>query len=279
MSAERTSPLGSPLGGAKRPLTGLFLGQRPYLPVLELQRRCAELRKSGRIGDLALYLEHAPTITMGRGSKAEHLLASQERLRSLGISLQAINRGGDITLHAPGQLVGYPIVELPEGRRDVRRYVQSLTATMRDVAEHYGIASGTVEGYIGLWVDQDRPRHWQGEADATSLAKLGAIGVAISRWVTSHGFALNLSTAMSLFELIVPCGIAEHPVTSIQELLGTAPSLHEAAKLAHDALANQLGLDPTPLIDATKIDLDQLVTNDEAICSLFQSFGNAVGFD
>jgi lipoyl(octanoyl) transferase len=274
MSAERTSP-----PSAKRPLTGLFLGQRPYLPVLELQRRCAELRKSGRIGDVALYLEHSPTITLGRGSKAEHLLASKERLQALGVELQTINRGGDITLHAPGQLVGYPIVALPEGRRDVRRYVQGLTATMQEVAAHYGIASGTVEGYIGLWVDQDRPRHWQGEADATSLAKIGAIGVAISRWVTTHGFALNLTTAMNLFELIVPCGIAEHPVTSIQELIGTAPSLQEAAKLAHNALADQLSLHPTSLIDATQFDLDQLGTNDEAICALFQSFGNAVGFD
>jgi lipoyl(octanoyl) transferase len=255
------------------------LGQRPYLPVLELQRRCAELRKAGRIGDLGLYLEHSPTITLGRGSKAEHLLASKERLHSLGISLQTINRGGDITLHAPGQLVTYPIVELPEGRRDVRRYVQSLTTTMQEVAAHYQIASGTVEGYIGLWVDQDRPRHWHGEAEATSLAKIGAIGVAISRWVTTHGFALNLSTAMSLFELIVPCGIAEHPVTSIQELIGTTPSLHDAAELAHAALARQLSLDPTPLIDCTRIDLDQLVKDDPAICRLFQSFGNAVGFD
>jgi len=262
-----------------RPLTGICLGQRPYPAVLGLQQRCADLRKQGRIGDVALYLEHTPTITLGRGTKAEHLLASEQHLRSLGVSLQPINRGGDITLHAPGQLVAYPIVELPPVRRDVRRYVKSLTEVMRQIAEHYGIASGTVEGYVGLWVDHDRPRHWQGEAEATSIAKLGAIGVAISRWVTTHGFALNLTTDLNLFNLIVPCGIAEHPVTSIESLTGETPTLRDAATLAHTALAEQLSLEAKPLIDATKIDLDQLVTDDEAICHLFQSFGNAVGFD
>lgn len=262
-----------------RPLTGLFLGQRAYPAVLELQQRCAALRKEGRIGDLALYLEHPPTITLGRGTKAEHLLASEERLRTLGVQLHPINRGGDITLHAPGQLVAYPIVELPQGRRDVRRYVQSLTEVMRQIAEHYEIASGTVEGYVGLWVDQDRPRQWQGEAEATSLAKLGAIGVAISRWVTTHGFAFNLTTNLSLFDLIVPCGIPEHPVTSIEALTGETPSIQDAAHLAHTALAEQLGLEAKPLIDATKVDVNQLITDNEAICRLFQSFGTAVGFD
>jgi lipoyl(octanoyl) transferase len=262
-----------------RPLTGLFLGQRSYAPLLELQQLCAALRKAGRIGDLALYLEHAPTITLGRGSKAEHLLASEDRLRSLGVSLQTINRGGDITLHAPGQLVVYPIVELPPARRDVRRYVQSLTEVMRQIAEHYEITAGTVEGYIGLWVDPDRPRHWQGEAEASSLAKLGAIGVAISRWVTTHGFALNLTTDLSLFDLIVPCGIPEHPVTSIEALTGQTPTLREAAQLAHTALAEQLSLEAKPMIDATQIDIDQLIKDEEAVCRLFQSFGTAVGFD
>lgn len=262
-----------------RPLTGLFLGQRPYPIVLELQQRCATLRKEGRIGDVALYLEHPPTITLGRGTKAEHLLASEDRLRALGVSLHPINRGGDITLHAPGQLISYPIVELPQGRRDVRRYVKSLTEVMRQIAEHYEIASGTVEGYIGLWVDQDRPRHWQGESEATSLAKIGAIGVAISRWVTTHGFALNLTTDLALFDLIVPCGIPEHPVTSVEALTGETPTVRDAAHLAHAALSEQLSLEAKPLIDATQIDLDQLVTDDEAICRLFQSFGKAVGFD
>jgi lipoyl(octanoyl) transferase len=232
------------------------------LPVLQLQQRCAELRKAGRIGDLALYLEHTPTITLGRGSKTEHLLASQERLRSLGVELHTINRGGDITLHAPGQLVGYPIVELHEGRRDVRRYVQALSETMRQVAQHHAIAAGTVDGYVGLWVDNERPRQWTGEANAASIAKLGAIGVAISRWVTSHGFALNLSTDLDLFQLIVPCGIPEHPVTSIAELTGDSPTLRDAADLAHTALSGQLGLGAFPVADASQLDVDALLAAD-----------------
>lgn len=225
-------------------LLGVWLGQRPYGPVLQLQQSLAAQRRQGLGRDCVLFVEHPPTITLGRGTKMAHLLAPEARLQELGIECHTINRGGDITLHAPGQLVGYPILSLREEQRDVRRYVQMLVQTMAQVALESGIASGPVQGYVGLWVDRNNPHSWSGPESASAMAKLGAIGVALSRWVTSHGFALNLSTDLDLFSLIVPCGIAEHPVTSIQQLTGSAPNVHDAAPRAHAALTRLLQREP-----------------------------------
>jgi lipoyl(octanoyl) transferase len=247
-----------PTHGSRERLLGVWLGQRPYAAVLQLQQSLAAQRRQGLGSDCVLFVEHPPTITLGRGSKLAHLLAPETRLQELGIECHSINRGGDITLHAPGQLVGYPILALREGQRDVRRYVQMLVQTMAQVALDSGIRSGPVEGYVGLWVDRAKPEVWSGPESALELAKLGAIGVALSRWVTSHGFALNLSTDLELFRLIVPCGIAEHPVTSIQQLTGSAPSLRDTAPRAHSALASLLQREPAWL-DASSGSLQALL--------------------
>jgi lipoate-protein ligase B len=164
-----------------------------------------------------LLLEHPPVITIGRSGGAQHLLASRDELARRGIELHESSRGGDITYHGPGQIVGYPLVCLPEGRRDVHRYLRSLEAIIIRALGRFGIEGRRVPRYTGVWV-----------ADA----KVAAIGVAVTRWVTYHGFALNVTTDLGAFGLIVPCGIAGRSVTSMERLLGHAPEW----KAVEDAL-------------------------------------------
>jgi len=189
-------------------------------------------RQRQEIDDTLLLLEHEAVITLGSGGKKEHVLAAAERLDALGVSVATSGRGGDVTLHAPGQLVAYPIIDLGPDRRDVRRYVGDLTRVMNALLEPYGVQGGTMSGMIGLWVDAEEPHRWAGEAGARAPCKVGAIGVRISRWVTSHGFALNLTTDLSLFQLIVPCGISTHGVTSLERLSGRQLSTKAAAERA-----------------------------------------------
>ena len=192
------------------------LGRIEYGKAFELQQRLVEQRKLGTIPDQLLLLEHPHTITLGRNGRMENLLASEPALRSAGISFHACDRGGDITYHGPGQVVGYPIVDLREWKRDVGAYVRSIEQVMIDALEDFGIAAGRVAGCSGAWVDGK---------------KIGAIGVHISRWVTSHGFALNVSPDLSYFGYIVPCGLAR-PVTSMAQL-GVDAALPEVnARLA-----------------------------------------------
>jgi lipoyl(octanoyl) transferase len=207
----------------------LWLGRAAYEPVHALQHELHEARKAGRTPDTVLFVEHEPTITLGRGAKPEHLLSSQTALAEAGISVVSTGRGGEVTLHAPGQLVCYPILDLHD-RMDVRRYVQDLNRIMMALAESYGIHSGVIEKYIGLWADQADPSQWSGVESATTPVKLGAIGVRISRWVTMHGFAFNLTTDLSLFRLIIPCGITEFGVGSVQSLTGASPTVESAAE-------------------------------------------------
>ncbi|MES1175722.1 MAG: lipoyl(octanoyl) transferase LipB [Myxococcales bacterium] len=207
----------------------LWLGRAPYEPVHALQHELHEARKAGRAPDTVLFVEHEPTITLGRGAKAEHLLSSEGTLAEAGITVVSTGRGGEVTLHAPGQLVCYPILDLHD-RMDVRRYVQDLNRVMMALAESYGIGSGVIDKYIGLWADLDDPSTWSGVEAARTPVKLGAIGVRISRWVTMHGFAFNLSTDLALFRLIIPCGITEFGVGSVQSLTGQAPSVKSAAE-------------------------------------------------
>lgn len=223
-----------------REIRGVWLGRRRYEPVHQLQRELHASRQRGEIGDTVLLVEHEPVITLGRGAKREHVLIPEAVLTERGVDLVETGRGGDVTLHAPGQLVCYPIIDLGPDRRDVRRYVNDLNETMRGLAADFGIASGTVPNMIGLWVDRDRFGCWQGPEAATRLAKIGAIGVRISRWVTMHGFALNLTTDLSLFQLIVPCGISTHGVTSVSELTGEAPVVGRLAARALELLAGRL---------------------------------------
>lgn len=218
-----------------------FLGRRAYGQAFGLMDSLFEKRQRGVIDDVALFLEHDPVITTGRGAKAGNILASAELLGQRGVEIFETRRGGDVTVHAPGQLVGYPIVDLRPDRQDVRAYVQGLTRVMQSVCAPFGIASGTIPNMIGLWAERDDPSNWGGIETAKNPVKLGAIGVRISRWVTSHGFALNLSTDLDIFSLIVPCGISEYGVTSIQALTGQAPAVDEAAGEAALALARELG--------------------------------------
>jgi len=234
---------------ARRQLHGIWLGRRPYEPVLSLQRQLHEARLEGRAPDTVLFLEHEPVITLGRRADPAHVLLGVELLRARGFEIVETDRGGDVTLHAPGQLVCYPIVDLSPDRCDVRRYVRDLAETMRRVALRYGISSGEVSGMVGLWVDKASPARFRGAEEGADLAKIGAIGVRISRWITMHGFALNLTLASEAFQLIVPCGIAGHGVTSIRELTGQAPSTREEASAALCALAEVLDAGSNALED------------------------------
>jgi lipoyl(octanoyl) transferase len=183
------------------------LGSIPYGDALALQRALVEDRRADRVGDLLLLLEHPHVLTLGvRGDGGRrHILATDEALAARGIDVFETGRGGDITYHGPGQLVGYPIVDLKPDRQDVHRYVRDLEEVLIRTAADYGIEAARVPGLTGVWVGRE---------------KLAAIGVRIARWVTSHGFALNVSTDLEQFNLIVPCGIADRGVTSLERLLG-----------------------------------------------------------
>jgi lipoyl(octanoyl) transferase len=224
-----------------RALDGIWLGRQAYEPVLELQERLHTARREGKLGDTVLFVEHEPVITFGRGGKDENVLSSEAALAAAGIAVSRTGRGGDVTVHLPGQLVCYPILDLNPDRCDVRRYVRDLAETMRRLVAEYGLAAGTIDRYIGLWVDRESPAYWPGQDALTDPVKIGAIGVKISRWVTMHGFALNLKPELALFGHIVPCGIRDHGVSSVFELTGAAPSVREAAEVALTHLADVLG--------------------------------------
>jgi lipoyl(octanoyl) transferase len=201
-----------------RTVTVRRLGRVPYGEALDLQQRLVEERKAGRIGDTLLLLEHPHVLTIGaKKAGRDHILAGPERLAALGVEVFDTGRGGDITYHGPGQLVGYPIVDLNPDRRDVHRYVRDLEEVMIRVCADYGVDAGRVPGMTGVWF----------AAGDRRAAKIGAIGVRLSRWVTSHGFAFNVTTDLDFFDLIVPCGIADRGVTSLQALTGHAHAMRE----------------------------------------------------
>jgi lipoyl(octanoyl) transferase len=176
-----------------------------------MQRSLVEDRRAGRIGDLLLLVEHPHVLTLGvRGDGGRsHILATPEGLAARGVEVHEASRGGDITYHGPGQIVGYPIVDLKPDRCDVHRYVRDLEEVLIRAAADFGVEAGRVAGLTGVWVGRE---------------KLAAIGVRISRWITSHGFAFNVSTDLSFFDLIVPCGIPDRGVTSLERLLGRSLS-------------------------------------------------------
>jgi lipoyl(octanoyl) transferase len=187
------------------------LGRVDYAEALELQKTLVEQRKQGLIPDQLLLLEHPDVITLGVKTRNDrsHVLATPETLAAEGVPVFETGRGGDVTYHGPGQLVGYPIFDLKPDRCDVHQYVRDLEEALIRAVAGFGIRAGRVKGLTGIWT-----------GPAGREAKLAAIGVRISRWVTSHGFALNVSTDLSRFGLIVPCGIEDKPVTSMERLLG-----------------------------------------------------------
>jgi lipoyl(octanoyl) transferase len=206
-SPQALEPAPRPATGVAPPCVCEDLGNIEYGAAWNLQRGLVASRKQRLIGDRLLFAEHPHVITMGRGSRREHLLASPQQLDRLGIALWETDRGGDVTYHGPGQLVGYPIVDLREWKRDVVAYLRALEQVLIGAAAEFGIRAERLPGCTGVWAGG---------------AKLAAMGVHVSRWVTSHGFALNVNTDLRYFRYIVPCGLTK-PVTSIAELLGEAP--------------------------------------------------------
>ena len=190
------------------------LGVVSYDEALAMQRALVEERRAGSIPDVLLLLQHPPVITLGvkTASSRANIVATPERLSELGVETHETGRGGDVTYHGPGQIVGYPIVDLKPDRCDVHRYVRDLEEVMIRVCGDYGLSAGRIAGLTGTWIGAE---------------KIGAIGVRISRWITSHGFAFNVSTNLDHFKLIVPCGITDRGVTSLERATGRAIATSE----------------------------------------------------
>ena len=204
------------------------LGRVDYAEALALQRERVAQRKAGTIPDTLLLLEHPHVYTLGRNAKREHLLASEERLRALGAEVSETDRGGDITYHGPGQLVGYPIFDLTEHCRDISWYMRSLEEVFIEVARDFGVEAGRVARAPGVWVGN---------------AKLVALGVHLSRWVTSHGFAFNVNTDLRYFDWIVPCGLRDKGVTSLEKLLGRRVEMESVVERVVDRFGQVFGVE------------------------------------
>jgi len=211
-----------------------------YADAWELQKRLVLARKVGTIDDVLLLCEHPHVITLGRNGKREHLLASEQVLRQKRVEFHSSNRGGDITYHGPGQLVGYPILNLAAIRKDVVWYVRMLEEVMIRATAEFGITAERVAGKTGIWV---RGAASDSNTPAGTEEKLGAIGVHISRWVTSHGFAYNVSTDLRNFDLIVPCGITGRKATSLEKILGRAVTRKEVVQSVERNFGEVFGLD------------------------------------
>jgi lipoyl(octanoyl) transferase len=208
------------------------LGLIRYTAAVTLQERVVTARKAGAIGDVLLLCEHPHVITLGRNGNRENLLASENVLKQKGVELHETNRGGDVTYHGPGQLVGYPILHLGAIRKDVRWYVRVLEEVMIRATAEFGIAAEREAGKIGVWV-----------CDSGRSEKLAAIGVHLSRWITSHGFAYNVSTDLRYFDLMVPCGIAGRKATSLEKLLGRVVGREEASEKITRNFGEAFGLE------------------------------------
>jgi lipoyl(octanoyl) transferase len=205
------------------------LGVVGYQDALVLQKALVDDRKQGRIPDQLLLLEHPPVITLGVKARNDrsHVLESEESLAARGVALFETGRGGDVTYHGPGQLVGYPILDLKPDRCDVHRYVRDLEEVLIRAVAEFGIEAHRIAGLTGIWTGPE------GRED-----KLAAIGVRISRWVTSHGFALNVNTDLSHFQLIIPCGITDRGVTSMSRLLGRPIPMADVEQAVEVAFAD-----------------------------------------
>jgi lipoyl(octanoyl) transferase len=222
------------------------LGLTGYAEAYALQKRIVAARKAEAISDVLLLCEHPHVITQGRNGKREHLLASENVLRQKGISLHETSRGGDITYHGPGQIVGYPILNLAAIRRDVVWYVRMLEEVMIRASSDFGAPAEREPGKTGIWVAPDRNSPQSAERTPSGVKaaeKLGAIGVHISRWITSHGFAYNVSTDLRFFDLIVPCGIADRKATSLEKLLSRRVASRDVATRLTKHFGDVFGLE------------------------------------
>ena len=201
---------------ALRPLHWSWLGRVPYAEAVEMQHAARAALKGGQGPERFLLLEHPHVYTLGRNASAEDVLAGPEQLAARGVEVAECDRGGQVTYHGPGQLVGYPVVNLSPDRRDIRRYVRDLQEVLIRTLAEYGVAArpGEEQAFIGVWAGE---------------AKIASIGVHLSRWITTHGFALNVSTDLSYFTGIIPCGLHQVSMTSIERLTGKAPPLPEIA--------------------------------------------------
>ena len=210
---------------AVRALQVRRLGVVSYAEGLELQKELVEQRKRGEIPDQLLLLEHPPVITLGVKSRNDrsHVIASDDALEAEGVEVFETGRGGDVTYHGPGQLVGYPIIDLKPDRCDVHRYVRDLEEVMILTAAAFGVTAGRIPGLTGAWVGTE---------------KLAAIGVRIARWVTSHGFAFNVNTPLRHFGFIVPCGITDKGVTSLEKILGRTVPMAEVERAVEIAFSD-----------------------------------------
>jgi lipoyl(octanoyl) transferase len=218
------------LAMSARPLHWSYLGRIPYLEALELQTAVRDALRRGDGPERFLLLEHPHVYTLGRNADGSDVLAGSEWLRARGIEVAECDRGGQVTYHGPGQLVGYPIVNLSPDRRDIRRYVRDLQeALIRTLADHGVEGAEPREGqaFIGVWVGE---------------RKIASIGVHLSRWITTHGFALNVSTDLSYFSGIIPCGLHQVEMTSIERLTGRAPALAPLADIAADCARHLAGI-------------------------------------
>ena len=240
------------------------LGRLGYAGAWDLQQRLVAARKAGTAPDLLLLCEHPHVLTLGRNGRIEHLRVPGAVLGQMGVEFHRANRGGDLTYHGPGQIVGYPIVRLSEIRRDVVWYVRQLEEVMIRATAAFGVAAFRVPGRTGVWA---RPAG--SVAGSPALApgpapddeKLGAIGVHISRWVTSHGFAYNVCTDLSYFDLIVPCGIADCRATSLEKLLGRPVAPAEVLPRIAAEFGRAFGLD---MQTARKQDLEEWLSEAES---------------
>jgi lipoyl(octanoyl) transferase len=199
---------------AKRVLRVLRLGRVEYQDGLALQAQMARARRAGTVPDVLLLLEHPPTVTLGRGARAANILASPEQLARAGVGMFETDRGGDVTYHGPGQLVGYPILDLAGPRADVRAYVRSVEEGLIRALASFGLTAGRLPRWPGVWLGEE----------GVDARKIAAIGVHIARWITTHGFALNVAPSLEDFQLIIPCGIEEAGVTSMAGELHHAPA-------------------------------------------------------